>query len=447
MPNQSTEVQVQDALMRAVNSGLLSKDDQDHAQDLLARLQKPVRLTLLGMPGSGKSSVLNLLAGTTVLPAGVKLPTLQLFKGDSAQAICTLPDGSKQTIEGANATDVAALSPVFVEMHLPLPALGKISILEVVAPADPNAVHKAGQWASKRSDIILWCTSNFNETEQRIWRQMPDHIKDHGLLLITHMDILQEEGSFDGIAGAARTAAMGEFDKIVPIDVPRALRSRAATGGVDKDMMRGSGGTGLISAVLKQVDEGKQAAIDMAEVLLLQNAIELAELEDTPEPAPVAATPAPPAAPEPVAVAPAPVAAPEQPSDSIAKLRNLAASRAAEDPPAAPDLKPDTRAAYQTVITYIEDRAQELTAQLGDMGEKAPSQIIAKCVEHVQWLSDFLNDNGDASDQSLQRARDTAFDAADLIQLMQLEKRDSAALEAVSLMLQVKRELQADLAA
>ena len=38
-------------------------------------------------------------------------------------------------------------------------------------------------------------------------------------------------------------------------------------------------------------------------------------------------------------------------------------------------------------------------------------------------------------------------DAADLIQLMQMEKRDSAAIEALSLVLQVKRELQADLAA
>jgi hypothetical protein len=65
----------------------------------------------------------------------------------------------------------------------------------------------------------------------------------------------------------------------------------------------------------------------------------------------------------------------------------------------------------------------------------------------LQWLCDFLADNGDDTDPLIQRARDTAFDAADLVQLMQMEKRDSAAIEAVSLLLQVKRELQADLAA
>ena len=70
-----------------------------------------------------------------------------------------------------------------------------------------------------------------------------------------------------------------------------------------------------------------------------------------------------------------------------------------------------------------------------------------KCAADMQWLCDYLNDHGDPHDEPLLRARDTAFDAADLVLLMQMEKRDSAALEAVSLMLQVKRELQADLAA
>ena len=43
--------------------------------------------------------------------------------------------------------------------------------------------------------------------------------------------------------------------------------------------------------------------------------------------------------------------------------------------------------------------------------------------------------------------RDAAYDAADMVQLMQMEKSDSAAVEAVALMLQMKRELQANLAA
>ena len=110
-------------------------------------------------------------------------------------------------------------------------------------------------------------------------------------------------------------------------------------------------------------------------------------------------------------------------------------------------LKPATRDAYQQAIQYIAENGRALLDMAGDLGKSAPSQIMAETVEHVQWISDHLNTNGDDSDEALQRARDTAFDAADLVQLMQMEKQDSAAIEAVSLLLQLKHELQSELAA
>ena len=158
MSNQSLEARVLDRLSRAAQSGLLPAAEQNEAEKLLARLQQPVRLALMGMPSSGKSSLLNLLAGADVLPEGVRLPTLQLRYGSHNKAVCTLPDGTKQTLVDASAHDIAALSPVFVEMELPLPALAKISLLETVAPNDPNAMHRASQWAAKRADVVLWCT-------------------------------------------------------------------------------------------------------------------------------------------------------------------------------------------------------------------------------------------------------------------------------------------------
>ena len=453
MSNQSLEARVLDRLLRAVQSGLLPAAEQDEAKKLLVRLQQPVRLALMGMPSSGKSSLLNLLAGADVLPEGVRLPTLQLRYGAQNQAICTLPDGTKQTLIDASPHDIAALSPVFVEMELPLPALAKISLLETVAPNDPNAMHRASQWAAKRADVVLWCTKEFDKTERRIWGQMPDMIKDYALLMVTHMDDLAEQGTLDGVIGSARTAAIGEFEKILPIDLPQALDARQPDGSVDKEVMRASGGLALISTVLKQVALGKRAAVDNADVLLLQNADVLATLDETknemvpevvkpPVEAPIVEGPA------------AEVASATTPDDAevpngIAQLRSIAARRAAElapeDAPAA--LHADTRAAYQHVLEYLEERAQALTASLQDMGSDAPAEIMEECVAHMQWLCDYLNDHGNPQDAPLQRVRDTAYDAADLVQLMQLEQRDSAATEAVSLMLQVKRELQADLAA
>ena len=444
MSNQSRGNKVQDDLTRAVAAGCLPDEVQQRAEKLLERLRQPVRLALMGMPGAGKSTLLNLLVGANVVPTDVRLPTLQLVYGATEQTICTLPDGTKQTLPHTDTAQIADLSPVFVEMQMPLPALGKISVLEVVAPADPEAVHRASQWAAKRCDIALWCTQGFGEVEQNIWAQMPDLIKDHAFLMITKADFLKANGLMDATIAAVRGAATDEFNQILPISTVDAVAARQPDGSVNKDQMRSSGGLALISAVLKHVELGRQNSVDMAEVLLLQHADLLESVQNIPEspaetesvdaapqkPAePTVAqneTPAPPVpAPEPVAAA-----APEQPA-----AQNIVT------------LRPATREAYEHVLEYIIDQSRALIDLAEKLGDAAPSQIMAKTVEHVQWLSDYLNEHGDDADPALVRARDTAMDAADLVQLMQMEKRDSAAVEALSLMIQIKHELQADLAA
>ncbi len=42
-------------LIAVLDSGQLEEGPAKHAKDILARLQKPLRLSVLGLPGSGKS--------------------------------------------------------------------------------------------------------------------------------------------------------------------------------------------------------------------------------------------------------------------------------------------------------------------------------------------------------------------------------------------------------
>lgn len=446
MSNQSVGNRVENELARAVEGGLLPDSVQNKAENVLARLRQPVRLALMGFPGSGKSTLLNLLIGTEVLPDGVQLPTLQLTHGAVEQSICTLPDGSKSTLAGVDCAEIAALSPVFVEMQMPLPALTKISLLEVVAPNDQTAVHKASQWASKRCDIALWCTRGFDEQEQLIWAQMPDLIKDHAFLMLTRADGLQQSGALDGVLRAIHAIAADEFRQILPIATPNAIMARKPDGSVDKGAMQSSGGSTLITAILKQVEQGRQSAVDMAELLLAQHASLLEEADDTPDPV----------IPQQDVIQNDQVATEDATTADVSQLTTpeaaepqpaLVAPTVAKSETAQTSLRPATRDAYQHAVAYILEKGRNIADAYADMGDDAPSQVMAMTVEHIQWLSDYLNENGDDADLALQRARDTAFDAADMAQLMQMEKDDSAALEAVVLMLQLKRELQADLAA
>ena len=80
-------------------------------------------------------------------------------------------------------------------------------------------------------------------------------------------------------------------------------------------------------------------------------------------------------------------------------------------------------------------------------GRLTPDAVVEVSVDTVSWLADYLSDCGVANDPVLGRARAAANDAADLVQLIQLETGENVALDALSLMIQLKHELQAEIAA
>ena len=119
--------------------------------------------------------------------------------------------------------------------------------------------------------------------------------------------------------------------------------------------------------------------------------------------------------------------------------------------PAAPKnnvvkFSPAERSLCTDIITHLAKQASDLVKQLKDLGPDAPETVMAECLETAEWLTEqLLAQPSDHPD--ILYAMNTCQDAADLMMLMQLEEQDSSVVDAVILLLQIKRYFEAKVAA
>ena len=63
---------------------------------------------------------------------------------------------------------------------------------------------------------------------------MPDALKDHALLMVTRLDVLQSEGVVEEVSASIQAAAAGEFNRIIPIATRNAIAARVDDGPTNK---------------------------------------------------------------------------------------------------------------------------------------------------------------------------------------------------------------------
>ena len=190
------ELTVAQRLGRALDRGLLpAGGPAEAAERLIERLERSARVALLGLPGSGKSSILNLLVGAVVVPETLRLPTIIVQHGDVARMICTLTDGTTKLLPGHDLAEVLPLAPALVTLEMDLPALKVISLLEVSAGPMEAEQKRAATWASKRADIVIWCSTSYLPKEQAVWESLPDSVKDNSFMFLTKVDLLGNRAS------------------------------------------------------------------------------------------------------------------------------------------------------------------------------------------------------------------------------------------------------------
>ncbi|MDU8943349.1 hypothetical protein [Ovoidimarina sediminis] len=430
--NQAVAIDAIEERLRAlVLDSDLGREARIQAERYLARLTSPVRVTLFGRDEVGKRRILETAAGRPILPGAPSVPMLELRFGQMELTQITYADGSVTEHLGDVSPDHLE-GAVVVAIEAPRPILRRISMLDVFAEDSIPDHREAIEWAATRTDIAIWCTERFDTLDQAIWNEIPDRIHDHAYLVLTGREASDEGGlpahlaeAFLDVCGINPKLAIGED-------------------GVDV----------VINRLVSHAELGREADADSA--LLFVKKLETmpaargnSGLRPTTRPR---TRPLSRPLTKPAPAADAAEAGAEKTRTPTTPIRRQ--TRPRTRPLGSPDALPKRQAApeehrdvMRTGLGYLRRRAQALLDDLRRESGGTATDIPAICGETLQHLGDLLSSADDTHSEAITQLSDAVMDAENVVILMENEDGPGVAADAVGILLQVRQDIEAALAA
>lgn len=268
---------------------------------------------------------------------------------------------------------------------------GQAQIVDVAVPAAGFGDDSIVQAALQIADVVLWCTEEFGPREAALWETASDSLKDRSFLVLTKADVLAGQNQLNARIQKLQSVVREEFHSLFPVTTSqiRALRSRDAE--VTDAQFAASGLKALIGGVIGVVTAGQRADLDSALLFLERQGTPLA-------------------------------------SDSV-HLPEVAK-------PVVIEAIPFT-AARNTIMA----RAYDL-AELGfDKADGDMSDVLDLCGTISDELVEVMQTQANAYPELAPWCR--AFqDASDKVTLMTLENDTRSAADAVTILLQLRRDME-----
>lgn len=405
---QTTELVVEQ-LSRVLASDRFPSEAQHLGARLLDRLRAPVQIVIFGKSQSGKSRLINMLLNDPVYPQIAELPTTEIVYGETRRMFLVRNDDTMQ--EWKSGPDVPLPdSTVMVRLELPLPILNTFNLTEISLNGTTEDQRDLVTWGCERADVGLWCTQSFDAIERALWAPAQDALKDHSFLVITKADQLLMKGLLQDRIAELEEIVAEEFHSLYSVATIQAISACTPGSPPDADVWSASGGHALSEAVGRLVETGRRADADNALLFLSRYSAVVAHIEQRrsrDEPSP------------------------DRPKATVSVDVDAAAAMGAAQ---------RDRKVFTEALEYLQDRAEKLMATLEEPESAQTDLILDHCLDTANELSTLLADF-DASDPALSDLQNDVMESADMMVLLQMEHSEDAASDAVTLLLQLKKEV------
>lgn len=442
-----------DRLKGALAGDTMPKAAHDYAQHLLKRLSQPVRVSILGKPQSGKSELVNMFLGQRLIPKDSALPTTEFVWGETAAMTLTAADGSVQRFDHIDLEALSGGNAAFLRLEVPADILKRINLLEVVTNGAHEEIESAIDWAVRRTDIAMWCSQAFDAQEQSVWARVPDSLKDHAFLVLTKADILSAEKVLSRRVADLESVVAEEFHSLFAVATLQAVRAHDSQV-MDEALFHASGGGALTSEILRHAERGRRADFDSAHMFLARyNVKDTAPANISEKPAavpdvstdPVDDVDAPLAENSVIDVTPEVAIATPEPEAEPSDLQKQPVD--APQGVVLPDVpKVDNVDLFLDAVKFLKRKGDTLAGNAADLGEGAAKPLVEQCVNAVEHLVDLFSQD-ETGCEATDAFIDELAEASDMMVLMQVEDGDGPAADAVTLLLQLRRDIEMQLAA
>jgi len=199
---------------------------------------------LMGEFSAGKSTLLNLILGRTLLPTQVtptNMPAVWITHGKKE---CCHILGSNGSFEAFDLGDLPNMkfdaNQLLLRLELPIKALEKIDIIDTPGISEPLQQSDYLEFLFPYLDFVVWCSAAnqaWRQSEVAVWNAVPDDIYDNSILVLTRADMVKRTLDLKKVLRRCKAETTGKFGSVVPVAALNALMARDKKGGISNHLL------------------------------------------------------------------------------------------------------------------------------------------------------------------------------------------------------------------